>query len=281
MSEDTTHATITTTAPRLQRVLDSALPLPYENRYEHAYVRIEDGEVSIVGNIPGGSAFSYTTVTEDYFDEISGETEVLFDIKRFNFYLDNVGGDDGLEVAFRGDKGGSMASRVEMKGDLNARFYVTASESVKDEFNLGLLDRFEEGVLLPPEDTPNRDEKLLDSEIHTDTQTLQKVIDIVDADETSGIHHYPVVVKDGKFILQAGDKQGRDVIEGVLDAEDVSGDDVGNTYGAVFEELFSNISGDVQLNTTMLGGDPATLSVSQEPVSGVVYRHTLGPNGTV
>lgn len=281
MTEETTHATITTTAPRLQRVLDSALPLPYENRYEHAYVRVTDGEVAIVGNIPGGSAFSYTTVTEEYFDDISGSTEVLFDIERFNFYLDNVGGSDGLEVAFHGDDGATMSSRVEMKGDLNARFYVTASESIKDEFNLGLMDRFEEGVLLPPEDTPNREKKLLDTEVHTDTQTLEKVIEIVDSDETSGIHHYPVAVTDETFVLQAGDKQGRDVIEGVLDAEEVSGDDVGNTYGAVFEELFTNISGDVQLNTTMLGGDPATLSVVQRPVSGVTYRHTLGPNGTV
>lgn len=248
MSEQEKLASFTISTGDMQKLLRWT-SAPFDETYDKAWLNIAENEVRGVANA-GEAVISYCDFSETFIrniwlhDEADGQAGIqsILRVPEVQEYLSFVGGEE-LEVELHGIPTEEMrAEKLVLDGDIRVEIYIPCSDSDYESMQLGIVNTY---------DDDNRwikpsSEEALATNFTTDVDEFNRIVDVVSFDSFA-LANYPVVIEDGEFILDASDKDGRDSIYGSLYAEDVEGPDVDNTYSRSFEELFSNISGEIEI----------------------------------
>lgn len=271
------HATISGKGNDLIAMFEKATRGGGEEKVPNGYMMMQDGEVNIVYNLPGASVSSYSTFyAPDYLSSVKlgdGYSEEvaqsLFKVKTFLFYLDLV--DDGGEITieFRGQENADRASIAVMKSSLTAKIHLPDSDSIMQNIDKKIMGRYNGDNIYGVGD------KTLDTVVRVDVSQLDKIVEVVDNDEISGIRQFPIVVEDGQLMLNVGDRKTRNSVSGPLVTESVDGPDCESTYEPGFEESISSMNGVVMLNTGP-SARGAPLSLVEEG-QGYTVRHAMAP----
>lgn len=237
-----------TTVDNMQKMVQWA-SAPFDERYDQVYINLAEDELRTVANA-GQAVIGYCdfqkpfvqeTVLNDEVDSSAGMQAIL-KVPQMENYLEFVGG-TSLTVEFYGVPGGeNRADRIRLEGDLTANIYLPSSDSDYESKQLDIVNLYNEDEEW---EKPSNGEPL-ETSFSTRVSEFQKIIDVVSFDSFA-LANYPVVIDDGSFMLDAADENDRDNVHGELEAEDVDGPDVDNTYSRGFEELFNTISGNIDV----------------------------------
>lgn len=276
MSETELLGRFETTMDNMQKMIQWA-SAPFDERYDQCWFNLADGEVRTVANA-GEAVIAYCDFTKpfvrdvelnDAVDEQAG-VEAIFKVPQMDDYLNFVGGNK-LEVEFYGIPDGDemRADKVRIDGELTAEIFLPSSESDYESKQLGIVNVYDEDETWvgPASGEP------LGTSFTTKVEEFEKIIDVVSFDSFA-LANYPVVVEDGSFLLDAADENERDTVHGELFAENVEGEDVDNAYSRGFEELFSNISGKIQVEVEQ---DKPISIVRQSNDEALTLRYTILP----
>lgn len=252
------------------------------SRYDNSYLNMEDGALRLISSIPGESASTYASFSDEgFFNEIEvyeaaggdgGDpyAEALIDVETFLFYLDTAADGESVTIEFHGEEGSQLASQVEIKGSLKASVYLPTSQQILEQIPLWLPQAFTSDGNYKPGD------KQLETKVDTEVRELQRIVDVVDSEQVRGINEYPVVVDDGEFRLEAIDENSRNSLAGSLNAA-VEGPDFANTYQTGFEAAVNVLSGEVTVRSSP-GGAPICIT---KKLDGGTVRNVLGHTGSL
>lgn len=237
--------------------------------HEKIYANITDGRVRFLAGTPGGTVVAYNDYVVGDIEEISGEAQAIIPVPNLLDYLSLAGeGTSSVVVLeFVGSEGSMLAEQLRLSVPGSHSFEVgltlPASESSMESVPTDLPSLFnEDNVLLnQAEDRP------VTTHIDTYTETLDKILDVVDLREE--LEFYPIVVDNEEFLLNVGSDQGN-YVNAKLQGE-VDGEDVDNLYGSGFSEVVKALDGNVTLHVEQ--GSP--LEILKEGSYGTV-RHVLG-----
>ena len=241
--------------------------------HSDVYVSVTDGRVDTIVGSDGNTLLTYCTFTDDALSEVNVESDedtaqAIFNTPNFLSYLDFASDGGEVKLSLRGDPEDELASVLEVTGALNTRVMLPTSDSILDEVPLALADRFDS------ENNFQGKSGSLATTIETDTEQIQRLIEVVDYDPET--EFYPITVEedgdDFEFALDIGRDSGRNAVWGELSANSVeSEEELQNHYHEGFEPVFDTLGGDVSLQTAP-GGAP--LAVVQER-DGVTIRHVI------
>jgi hypothetical protein len=276
MAEEETLATIEGKAQKIQKAIEElALAGSSDAFHDDVYLNIRDDVVNGVVGSPGNVVLSYCTFTSHLDDAtVEGDldsVEAIIEVNKFLSYFGFATDGGDVRLTFRGSPDDRLATAVEITGALNARLMLPNSESILDEVPMGLPEDFNDEERYEPEEGQEPPVK-----IQTDTDVVERIIEVVDYD--ADLDYYPITVEDGDFALNAAqeDAPDRDSVWGSLQAESVeSPEDFTNHYHEGFEEVFGTLSGSVELQTA----PSSTPMVVMQKADGRVLRHMLGPVG--
>lgn len=260
---------VTTPAKFIKLIEQSALAnTGGDPKYLHSDVHLSidggyDNPLETLNNYKSGAVLTYNSFSEDYFEEIEGAVDVVFNAEKMLEYLKVASGSDRMRVTFLAPEDSNLAEQVEAEGSLQMGVSTKASSSAMDIVPDDLPSRWDESNnFLSP--SGNTHQTFIDT---TAKQISEKIIEAVDL---QGGDEYPITVEDEEFKVDVGDDF--DYHYGDLSGS-VRGEDVANEYRPGFVSVFQNtLSGDVQLQTTE-GQPMAVVSVDSE----AVYRHVLAP----
>jgi len=249
MSETEILGRFETTMDNMQKMI-SWSSAPFDETYNQVYVNVASEEVRTVANA-GASVTAYCTYQPPLVENISLHSEVdesagmqsNIRAPRMQDYLEFVGGEN-LTVEFYGIPGGeNKADHVRIIGDLTADIYVPSSDSDYESKQLGIVNLYDENENW----RKSSNNEPLETSFETHTDEFEKILNVVSFDSFA-LSQYPVVIEDGEFVLEATDSEDRDSVHGSLNANNVEGPDVSNTYSRGFEELFSTVTGKIQVS---------------------------------
>lgn len=263
------HADFTTTAAKLTALIEqSALSNPGgDPKWLHSDLHLSmdggfDEALVSLNNYKSNSVLTYNSFDQEFFDEIDGAVDVVFDAEKMLNYL-RVASDGGrMRVDFLAPEDATLAEQIQAEGALEMGVSTKASQSALDIAPQDLPDRFDEddNFLSPSGNTH-------ETFIETTAEQVQKIIEAVELEEGD---EFPVVVEDGEFRLDVG--ENLDFQRGGL-AGVVEGEDVANDYRPGFKAVFDNtLSGDVKLQLTQ---DQAMAVIKETEAA--TYRHVLAP----
>lgn len=249
--------------------------------HSDVYVSVTEGQVDTVVASQGNTLLTYCTFTDDALSEIKvsqddeDNAEAIFNVADFLSYLDFASDGGEVELALRGEPDNRLASVLEVTGALNTRVMLPTSDSILDDVPIqAMFDRFDS------ENNFTGNSGALGTVIETDTEQIQRLIEVVDYDPET--EFYPITVSqvegsddddpEFEFALDIGRDTGRNAVWGELSAQSVTSEsELQNNYHQGFEPVFDTLGGDVTLQTAP-GGAP--LAVVQER-DGVVLRHVI------
>lgn len=281
------YATFRGKANRLEQMIEqAALTGAGDPLHTDLYVNVQDEQLNLIAGLPGNVCVSYCTFSEGgHLDDVKvsdekkdatedGENptaEAILDVADFLTYLDLASDGGTVEITLEGPEDGRLATVLEMEGALNTRIFIPASQSALEEMPLGTVNRFNGDNQLVSDD-----KGALPTEIKTSCAQVERIIKVVENDPE--LDFFPITVNDGRLSLNVGrdTDQNRNAVWGDLDASEVEGPDVANTYHEGFKPLFKTLNGDVRVSTAP-GGAP--LCVVQDSYQGIELRHIVGPTG--
>jgi hypothetical protein len=243
--------------------------------HSDVYVSVSDGRVDTVVGSQGNTLLTYCTFTDDALSEVNVEAEDveqvqgIFHTPDFLSYLDFASDGGEVLLTLRGNPDNELASVLEVTGALNTRVMLPTSDSIMDDVPLTIADRFDS------ENNFKGQEGTLETTIETDTEQIQRLIEIVEYDPET--EFFPITIEetedgDFDFTLDIGRDSGRNAVWGELSADVVESEEAfQNNYHEGFEPVFDTLDGDVSLQTAP-GGAP--LAVVHER-DGVTIRHVL------
>lgn len=283
MTSDELIGSFETTKGNMEKMFRWA-SAPFDEKYDQVYLNLADEEIRTVANA-GQAIIAYCDFTEPFVqnielhDDIDGSVgmESILKVPQVQSYLGFVGGND-ISVEFygqieevQGENGTyiqARAKRVVLDGDLRAEIYVPNSESDYKAKQLAVVNVYDDD-----EQWIKNNGEPLKTSFTTDVEEFQRIVDVVSFDNFA-LANYPVVIEDGKFMLAAADENNRDSVRGELEAEDVEGEDVDNSYSRGFEQLFGNISGELDVQVE----DDAPISiVRQSSDEALTLRYCILP----
>lgn len=225
----------------------ASAPLDSE-KYDQAYFNLSSNGLRTIANA-GESLAAYCTFETpfvqniEHHDSVDPESgmEAVVKIPHFQQYLNFVGGNK-VNVEFYGNEGERGTTKMVLDGDLTAQVFIPSSKSDYESKQLGVVKLYDDENRWVKTSTGEP----LSTSFTTTVEEFNRIISVSDFDSIA-LTNYPVVIKDGQFLLDAMDDNARNSISGSLYAEEVEGPDVNNTYSRGFEELFSSISGKVDV----------------------------------
>jgi hypothetical protein len=269
-----TKAKFETTRGNLQKML-KWISAPLDDQYDKAWLNIQDEELHAVASM-GQAVVSYCTFSQPFVQDIdihddvdaSAGIESMINLEDLKDYVDFVGG-ERVEVSFLGNEGEQLCRKMEIDGDIHVDLYVPSSEADYESQQTGIVNLY---------DDENRwhkpsDDKPLSTRFRTKVREFERIVKVTQFDDFA-LSTYPVVIEDGEFLLDAKDENERNSIQGSLDAQDVEGPDVNNSYSRGFEELFNNISGEVWVDIEQ---DTPINVVRESNDNSLVLRYLLLP----
>lgn len=219
-----------------------------DDRFDQSYLNLAEDELRTVANA-GESVAGYNTLREPYVqdveldDDVDGQAgvEAVVNVPNVLDYLNFVGGERvGIELIGGDDH---RASKMRIDGDLSATIYLPSSEADYQSKALKIIERYDDEDKWVKSDGDH-----LDTSFTTTMEEIGRIVSVKEYDDFN-LNNVPVVVNDGKFMLDASDSNGRDEVSGSLYAEAVEGPDVHNEYSRGIGELTKNISGKVRVAT--------------------------------
>jgi len=263
-----------TTMDNMQKMLRWA-SAPFDERYDQAYLNLAKDEIRTVANA-GQAVVAYCDFSKPFIqevelhDEVDGEAgmQSIVKVPQTQNYLEFVGGEK-VSVEFHGIPGeDNKADKMVLDGDLRAEIYLPSSDSDYESKQLQVVNVYDEdNQWIKSNGEP------LETSFRTRVKEFNRIINIVEFDSFA-LSNYPVVVKDGDFLLDAADENDRDSVRGELYAEDVEGPDVNNSYSRGFEELFGNIGGEVEVDVE--DGGPISI-VRESNDDALTLRYSVLP----
>lgn len=245
--------------------------------FAELYVNVRDGLVNVVGSDSTASTFSFCSFSEPYLEDTTvtdnaapleeGENpsaQAVIPVGRFLEYM-GIGDSGGtFEVDLLGDEGAEYAKAVRISGALNCEFYIPHGGL---DVPLSLVEQFNE-----EERFEIRGEGQLSTHIDTESSTFGTIIDAVEMDNS--LRYYPINVENGSLTVNTSGDDRRDSVYGNLEGE-VEGPDASGDYKKGVEEVFSTLSGRVEVG---LNDGDSPMSVVQDNVEGRTVRYVLGPS---
>lgn len=275
MSEKEKLGSFETTVGKMQKLLQWA-SAPFEDKYDQCYFNVAKDEIRTIANA-GQAVVSYCDFGKpfiqdfDLHEDVDSEAgmQAILKVSQVQNYLHFVGGKK-LSVEFYGStEGECKADKMVLDGNLRAEIFLPSSDSDYKSKQLKIVDVYNEDNEW---EKPSNGEPL-ETSFNTEVKQFNKIIDIVSFDSFA-LSNYPVVIQDGEFMLNASDENERDSIEGNLQAWDVEGPDVNNSYSRSFEELFGSISGDVSIGIEQ----DSPISIVREANDGAItLRYSILP----
>lgn len=275
MSEKEKLGSFETTVGKMQKLLQWA-SAPFEDKYDQCYFNLASEEIRTISNA-GQAVVSYCDFGKPFIQEFNLHEEVdpsagmqaILKVSQVQNYLNFVGGKN-LQVEFYGSVGNeNKADKMVLDGNLRAEIFLPSSDSDYQSKQLKIVDVYNDDNEW---EKPSNGEPL-ETSFNTEVKEFNKIIDIVSFDSFA-LSNYPVVIEDGEFMLNASDENQRDTIEGNLNAWDVEGPDVNNSYSRSFEQLFGNISGDVSIGIEQ----DSPISIVREANDGAItLRYSILP----
>lgn len=284
---DNTHATLRASVEQFEEMIKQS-SLSGETEHSDLYLNVLEDEVRILQNAPGDVVLTFCSFGSDYFDDIDlqrdvrtmeatdtqGDTfefevgaEAILDVEQTLTYLDFASDGGTVELRFTGSDDRRLSTYARAEGALEAWVKLPGSEDILSDVPHWLPSRF------------NADERYTNTagdeaptKIQTRASNIDTIVDAVDDDRDA--EFYPIVIDGGQLTIDVGDEQ-RSGVRGALGAQAVDGPDVENYYYDGFEEIFSVLSGPVELQTAP-GNNP--MAVVQTDDQGRTIRHV---NGTV
>lgn len=261
MSDEDLLGKFETTVDGMQKMLQwSSAPFDLE-KHDKAYFNLSVSSLRTIANA-GEAVGAYCTYNEPYVENIELHEDIDEDagmesivrVPQVKEFLHFVGGDT-IVFEFFGDSEEGRARKLAIDGELRAEIYLPNSKTNYNSMQLGIVNLYDEdnNWVSPGDSRP------LDTKFTTDCSEFQRIIDIVEFDDFA-LSNYPVVIEDGEFVLDASDKNERDTVAGTLQATDVEGPDVSNYYSRGFDNLFSNVSGEIDVQLA----DDAPISIVRE-----------------
>lgn len=284
---DNTHAVLRASVEQFKEMIQQSA-LSGETEHSDLYLNVLEDEVRILQNAPGDVVLTFCSFGSDYFDDIDlqrgvrtmeatdtqGDTfefevgaEAILDVEQTLTYLDFASDGGTVELRFTGSDDRRLSTYARAEGALEAWVKLPGSEDILSDVPHWLPSRF------------NGDERYTNTagdeaptKIQTRASNIDTIVNAVDDDRDA--EFYPIVIDDGQFTIDVGDEQ-RSGVRGALGAQAVDGPDIENYYYDGFEEIFSVLSGPVELQTAP-GNNP--MAVVQTDDQGRTIRHV---NGTV
>lgn len=284
MTEET-QATLRASVNKFEQLIHET-SLDGDVEHSDLYLNICDNEVSVLQSAPGEVVLTYGSYGYDYFDSLEVEVdqeEVEIDdgaggtvpfekgcqaainvneTERLLSYASD--GDKTIELDFIGEDSNELASKIEVSGSINTWRTLPGSKKVLDEVPRWLPSRFTDEYKFT---SPSGNET--PTVVNTDVSNIEKIIDAVEQDIDDD--YYPIVVRDGKFLIDIeSSKMG---LHGELGSTETDGPDVENYYFDGFQEIMNVLSGRIELQTAP---DNAPLSVVRQGSSSEVVAHVNG-----
>lgn len=237
-------ASFETTRGNLQKMLNW-ISAPLDDQYDKGWLNFQPEELHAVTNM-GQAVVSYSTFQKPFVEDIhlhkeAGEAgiEALINIDVTKDYVEFVGG-DRVKITFLGNEDENLCRKMEIDGDIHVEIYLPSSEADYESLQTGVVNTYDgENRWRKPSDGER-----LSTSFRTKVKEFERIVKVTEFDDFA-LSTYPVVVEDGEFLLDASDENDRNSIQGSLNAHDVEGPDVDNSYSRGFAELFGNISGEV------------------------------------
>lgn len=274
MSEIELLGRFETTMDNMQKLLRWS-SAPFDDRYDQAYLNLAEDEIRTVANA-GQAVIAYCDYTKPFIQEIELHDEVdseagmqsILKVPQTQSYLQFVGGEK-ITVEFHGVPGeDNKADKMVLDGDLRAEIYLPSSDSDYESKQLQVVQVYDDDNQW----IKNSGEPL-ETSFKTRVSEFERIIDVVSFDSFA-LANYPVVVRDGDFLLDAADENDRDNVRGELYADDVEGPDLSNSYSRGFEELFGNIAGEIEIGVE--DGGPISI-VRESNDDAVTLRYSVLP----
>lgn len=259
--------TLSMSEKRLWQIIAEATAGRYE-KYSELYLKATDDTIVTVANTPAMKFTSFCTFNGGFNLQGTDELEVILEIDDLAEYFDFVSGTGEVQLAFYGDESNRLPTYYTIWSDLEATVYTKATEEdLKENFALGIAEKYNDDDHFVGTDGE------LEVVVRGEASEFYRVAEAQDSDRLD-LSMHPVVVEDDEFLLEATDEKQRNEISGVLPVNVVNGGDVNNFYDDKFEELFSHLNGQVEVQTEQ----GSVLSVVKESGDDV-YRHVITPAG--
>jgi hypothetical protein len=282
--KDDVHATIRAEVGQFKQMITES-SLEGDTEHSDIYINVLEDEVQVLQSAPGEVVLTYCTFGDSFFDEItlqkdvtelsgtkSGEdfdyevgAEAILDVGEILTYLDFASEGGTVELEFTGSLDNRLATYARANGALETWVKLPGSEEVLNDVPHWLPLRFNSANVYT-----NKDGDEAPTQIATKSSKVQTIINAVEEDRDA--EYYPIVVEDEEFYIEIGD-EGRSGVSGTLGAQKIQGPDIENYYYDGFEEIFSVLSGPVDLQTAP-GNNP--LSIVQTGSDDRVIRHING-----
>ena len=275
--DEIVQATIRGTGSNLSSMIERGTRGMAE-KYNNGFLHITDGDCAVLFSLPGGGVSSYSNFySPSYLAEVSigknyqrDEAQAMFKISTLLFYLDLVDDGEIVTMEFLGGEDDACASKVNIMSSLTATIHLPVSEAIYEQVDMSIMGKYDE------ENIYGSGGQTLDTVVMMDVSQLQKIIDVVEADEISVKKFYPITVQDEELIMDVGDSKTRNRVYGPLRTESVTGPDCQNVYGTDFPYGVNTLSGTIMVNTGP-GVRGAPISLVQQG-DGFVIRHVMAPS---
>lgn len=235
------------------------------------YLNILEDEVRVLQAAPGWVLLTYCTFGEDFFDEISIErdmrkqteidstgeefkynagVEVILEVASAQTFIDEIHERATLKAEFFGTGDERLASTAKINSTEKGRVKKLGGHSNFNNIPHWLPRRFSSNDVFTNasgDEAPTR--------VKTESSKLETVAQTIDIHRKA--EFYPIGVWDGEFMVGA---------------ESVEGPSVSNYYFDGFREIFSTLSGPVELQTAP---DDNPMAVVQKGENRVI-RHIIG-----
>jgi hypothetical protein len=268
-----------TTRGNLQSMLQW-ISAPLNDKYDKAYLNLQSDELHAVASM-GNAVVSYSTFESPFVqdieihDSVENGMETIINIDDVEDYVEFVGGET-VDVSFYGVEDERGCKKMQIDGDLSVTIFVPSSEADYESQQTGIVNLYNsDDRWVPPStiDDSADDGEPLPTTFTTDVSEFQRIVTVTEFDDFA-MSTYPVVIEDGEFVLNASDDNERNAVSGSLQAEDVEGPDVNNTYSRGFSELFSNINGEIDV---AVGDEKPIDIVRKNNASDFTLRYLLLP----
>lgn len=278
MSESQQLARFTTSMENMRRLVEWS-SAPFDEAYNQLWMNVADGEIRTVANA-GKSVVSYCDFSEPFVEDLELHKKVdaeagaqaIVKAPRVNDYLNFVGGTEITVELFGSPEDSPRAEQMKITGDLSAIIYVISSDSDYAQKQLRVVDKYDDdNNWITSSGDP------LEVSFTTNAEEFERIVDVVEFDDFS-LANYPVVVKDGEFLLSAKDKNRGNQIRGTLYAEEVEGPDVEKYFSRGIEELFGKGKVTGKINVSVGAGKDGPLVIVRESNDGALtLRYSVLP----
>lgn len=264
--------TISATQGQISQMLtETALKSGNAPFHDDIYLQFHDDRVESIVSKSQNAVLTYTSFYENYFDELTvpgdDPVEAVWSVSEVEDYLGLVADShsDSIKMQITGEAENGLAEHLRLDGSLWTEIKLPQAGNVLERVPMNLPDRWENNVFHSP--SGNEPSTF----INTTVSQLDKIQQAVDLDDDCD--YPPIAVKDEQFILQIGEEgKSRSSIGGTLNASNVEGADVTNSYNRGFDEIIGTLSSEVNLQTA----PGAPMAVVKEH-SNRIIRHVLSP----